>query len=68
MEFMRKFLWESMVPQRVWIGMSNEMSDESMAGLVYPIRCRMKTLPANTAQHTYKLAKCFGAMSSLTPG
>ena len=53
-----------MVPQRVWIGMSNEMPDESMAGLVYPIGYRMKTLPANTAQHT----KCFGTMSSLSPG
>ena len=52
----------------VWIGISNEMPDEGMTGLVYPIRCRMKILPANTAQHTYKLAKCFGAMSSLTPG
>ena len=31
-------------------------------------RYQMKTLPANTVQHTYKLAKCFGAMSSLTPG
>ena len=49
----------------VWIGISNEMPDENMARLVYPIRYQMKTLPANTAQHTYKLVKYFGAMSSL---
>ena len=55
-EFMRKFLWKSMVPQRVWISISIEMPDESMAGLVYPIGCRMKALPANAAQHTYRLA------------
>ena len=57
-----------MVPQHVWIGVSNEMPNESMAGLVFPIRYRMGTLPASTAQYTYELAKCFGAMSSLTPG
>ena len=51
----------------VWIGISNEMPDESIARLVYPITYQMKTLPANTAQHTYKLSKCFSAMSSLTP-
>ena len=56
-----------MVPQHVWSGMVNEMPDESMAGLVYPIGYRIKELPANTAQRTYKLAKCFGVMSSLTP-
>ena len=56
-----------MISGHVWFGISNEMSDESMARLVYPIRCQMKTLPADTAQHTYKLAKCFGAMSSLFP-
>ena len=57
-----------MISSHVWIGISNEMPDENMARLVYPIRYQMKTLPANTAQHTYKLAKCFDAMSSLTPG
>ena len=57
-----------MISGHVWIGISNEMPDENMARLVYPIRYQIKTLPANTAQHTYKLAKCFGAMSSLTPG
>ena len=49
------------------MGISNEMPDENMARLVYPITYQMKTLPANTAQHTYKLAKCFVAMFSLTP-
>ena len=43
-----------MVPQHVWISMSNGLPDEGMAGLVYPIGYRMKTLPTNTAQHTYK--------------
>ena len=38
----------------VRIGISNELPDENMARLVYPIRYRSKTLPANTAQHTYK--------------
>ena len=55
-----------MISGHVWIGISNEMPDESVVRLVYLIRYRIKTLPANTAQHTYKLAKCFGAMSSLT--
>ena len=54
-----------MISGHVWIGISNEMPDENMARLVYPIRYQMKALPANTAQHTYKLAKCF---PSLTPG
>ena len=57
-----------MISGHVWIGFFNEMPDENMARLVYPIRYQMKTLPANTAQQTYKLAKCLGAMSSLTPG
>ena len=57
-----------MISGHVWIGIPNEMPDESMARLAYRIRYQMKTLPANIAQHTYKLAKCFGAMSSLTPG
>ena len=57
-----------MISGHVWIAISNEIPDESMARLVYPIRYQMKTLPASTAYHTYKLAKCFGAMSSLTPG
>ena len=59
-----------MISGHVWIGISNEIPDESMARLVYPIRYQIKTLTANTAhvQNTYKLAKCFGAMSSLTPG
>ena len=57
-----------MISGHVWIGISNEMPDESMARLVYPIRYQTKTLHANAAQHTYKLAKCFGARSSLTPG
>ena len=56
-----------MISGHVWID-DDEMPDESVARLVYPIGFQMKTLPANTAQHTYKLAKCFGAMSSLTPG
>ena len=56
-----------MISGHVWIGMSNEMPDENIARLVYPIRYQMKTLPANRAQHTYKLAMYFGAMSSLTP-
>ena len=30
-----------------------------MTRLVYPIRHQMKTLPANTSQHTYKLIKFF---------
>ena len=54
-----------MISGHVWIGISNGMPDENMAGLLYRIRYRMKTLPANRAQHTYK---CFGAMSSFTPG
>ena len=57
-----------MISGHAWIGVSNEMPDENMAGLVYQIRYRMKTMPTNTVQHTYKLAKCFGTMSSLTPG
>ena len=57
-----------MISDHVWIGISNEMPDDNMARLVYPIRYQMKTLRANRAQHTYKLAKCFDAMSSLTPG
>ena len=57
-----------MISGHVWIGISNEMLHENMARLVYPIRYQMKTLLANKTQHTYKLAKCFGAMSSLTPG
>ena len=50
-----------MVPHHVRTGISNEMPDESMARLVYPIKYRMKALPANTAQNTYKLARRFGA-------
>ena len=57
-----------MISGHVWIGIFNEMPDESMARLVHPIRYQSKTLPSNTAQYTYKLAKCFGAMSSLTLG
>ena len=57
-----------MISGNVWIGICNEMPDENMARFVYPSRYQMKTLPANTAQHTYKLSKYFGAMSSLTPG
>ena len=57
-----------MISGHVWIDISNEMLHENMARLVYPIRYQMKTLPANTEQHTYTLTKCFGAMSSLTPG
>ena len=55
-----------MVPQHVCIGIFSEMPDEGIVGLVY-IRYQTRTLPANTAQHAYKLAKCFGAMSNLTP-
>ena len=57
-----------MISGHVCIGISSEMPAKNMARLVYPIRYQMKTLPANTAQHTYKLAKCFGAMSNLAPG
>ena len=65
-----------MISGHVWIGICNEIPDvkifyfflSTMARLVYPFRYQMNTLPANTVQHTYKLAKCFGAMSSLTPG
>ena len=45
-----------MISGHVWIGISNEMPDENMTRLVYPIRYQMKTLPAITAQHTYKLS------------
>ena len=35
-EILMKFFRKSMVPQHVCIGISNEMSDDSIAGLVYP--------------------------------
>ena len=46
----------------VWIGISNEMPDENMARLVYPIRCQMKGLPAINCQTRQKYSLNIGIL------